>query len=339
MEKLIINEKLTEEQIVSFAKLYHSVNEPTIYQNIDYNNIFKDKKRFFSIINENKLEAYVIVKEFEFSKLKFIKFASILSEPISKNENFKIKLIDEVVSFYKKNNFSDLEINLFNSQIDQKKINSFHDLIKKNNPRKTGTILIDLDAGFDSIERNFSSNIRKNIKKGINKGIETKILTNKNELAFLSEIHEKMSNFKKINHFSKKQMVDMLNLFANEKHGFVIGCFLDSILIGGIALVKQGNRIEYFIGISDPDYKKLPITHLAIYNGIKIAIESKFRFFDMGGIVFNSLNGEQTHSISEFKLDFCKKTIEYQPSFKLITNKFYSLIKNLYLLTSNLFHK
>jgi lipid II:glycine glycyltransferase (peptidoglycan interpeptide bridge formation enzyme) len=148
-----------------------------------------------------------------------------------------------------------------------------------------------------------------------------------------------MSNYKNLNHYNKDQIKCTLDFIIKKKYGFIMGCFFDNELIGGIVCINQGNRTEYFIGISHPEFRKLPINHLGIYESILHAKNCNQNVFDMGGIVLNAKEDDQLYSIGEFKKDFSKKIVEFNPEISIITNEFHHLIKNCYLYLTKLLNK
>ena len=336
MEKFHNKYELDVIEIEQIKTLYSSSVNPSIFQNFEFNQINLEKTHYFFISENNIITSYLIVIESCLSKFKSIRNAKIIFEPIAINESSKEKLIVHTINYYIKNNFADINFSPLSSKLDLKKYKKFR--IQFQN-RKTGTILIDLNNKTEEIISNFSKNLRKNINKGKNKGIITRLVDSHVEISTLIDIHIKMSNYKNLNHYSKDQIKCILDFIIQKKYGFIMGCFFENKLIGGIVCINQGNRTEYFIGISHPEFRKLPINHLGIYESILHAKKCNQNVFDMGGIVLNVKEDDQLYSIGEFKKDFSKKIVEFNPEISIITNKFRHILKNCYLFLSKLLNK
>jgi hypothetical protein len=323
-------------EIEQFNKLYNSNPSPSIFQNFAFNIINNQKKHYFFVTDNNIIISYLIVIESNLSKLKSIKSAKIISEPVAINELQKEKLMNYILKYYIKFKFSDVNFTPLNSKLN---FNEFKQYNIKFQSRETGTILIDLNYEIEDIISNFSKNLKKNINKGKNKGITNRLIEKDNEISILVDIHSKMSIYKNINHYSKNEIRNILRFILQNKQGFIMGCFLENSLIGGIACLNQGTRTEYFIGISHPEFRKLPINHLGIYESILYAKNQNQIEFDMGGIVLNAKEDDQLYSIGEFKKDFSKKIVEFNPEISINTNEFRHLIKKCYLYLTKLLNK
>lgn len=337
MEHLRSKITLTSEEIEVFNNLYSTDSNPSIFQNFEYNQTNLELKRYFYLENESSIQCYLIVIESNFSKFKFIRTAKIISGPIGNSIFYKKKILKKVIEYYKKRKFSEILYTPLLSKIDLSDINEI--IPTKQSKRKTGTLFIELNHDIEKIKDSFSNNIKKNIKKGINKGIITQEINTNQEIEILADIHVKMSEHKSLNHYTRNQIINLLNFITKHKQGFITGCYIEKELIGGIACIFQGDRIEYFIGISDPEHRKLPINHLSIYNAIINAKEKGFSIFDMGGIVLNANINDQLYSISEFKKDFSKNIIKYGNELNIVTNIFYNFVKQTFLKIFNLFYK
>jgi len=95
----------------------------------------------------------------------------------------------------------------------------------------------------------------------------------------------------------------------------------------------------YKYGASDPDYRKLPILHLCIYEAIKIGLEKGITLLDLGGYNHFINKKDQIYSINFFKKSF-NGTYSFYPKkihIKLNPYKYY-LIKILKPIYKKLFN-
>jgi lipid II:glycine glycyltransferase (peptidoglycan interpeptide bridge formation enzyme) len=311
-------------EIQEMSLIFKKIDDNTIYQTPNYS-IDSLNKRFFYIKNyENEISAYCIVRESSLNKLKFIKTAQIYFGVITNEIVQKNNLINYIIDYYKSKKYTEilfLYLNeTFKYNIKEKK--KYLDNLER------GTLIINLNSGFEKIKNNFSKHLTRNIKKGIQLNLEIKPIE-ENDIHVAYDIYLEMSNKREINYLSKSEFYNLYQ-YSN-KNGFNIGCFYNQKLIGGMFCIIQGNRIEYFIGFTDINYKHLPQSHLTFYKAIEMSTKLKVKYFDMGGAVKDINEDSQIHNINKFKFGFTKEFIGYQKSEKIELTKSTLLIKNIYL--------
>ena len=310
-------------EIQEMSLIFKTIDDVSIYQTPDIS-IDSLNKRFFYIKNhENKISSYCIVRESSLNKLKCIKTAQIYFGVITNEIVQKNNLINYIIDYYKSKKFTEilfLYLNeTFKYNINEKK--KYLDNLER------GTLLINLNSGFEKIKINFSKHLKRNIKKGIQLNLEIKNIE-ENDIHIAYDIYREMSNKREINFISKSEFYNLYQ-YSN-KNGFNIGCFYNKKIIGGMFCIIQGNRIEYFIGFTDTNYKHLPQSHLTFYNAIEMSTKLKVKYFDMGGAVKDIDENSQIHNINKFKLGFTKEFISYQKSEKIELTRSALLIKNIY---------
>lgn len=305
----------------------------------DPNFIILDDQNYtcFFYENNNKIEAYCFVKESYFSKFNKIKSCLISFGVISQNDSFEELLFDYIISFYKKKNFTDITIDFLLNTFPNK-YGSKYNLIEETQFNR-GTLLIDLTIDFESIYKNFSTLLKKNYKKGINSNLIIKELTEENEFADFLHLHIKLSASRNIDLITEKQIIRSLHFIKNKKSGIILGCFKENQMIGGVACIAQGKRIEYYLGVSDPAFRKLPLSHLTLIRAIEKAKEKGFDWFDMGGVILDTPPENQIHNITNFKLNFSSNFNKYYPKSLIKLNVAYYNMKTIYLGLHKVFSK
>jgi lipid II:glycine glycyltransferase (peptidoglycan interpeptide bridge formation enzyme) len=196
--------------------------------------------------------------------------------------------------------------------------------------RETGSLIIDLSQDLENITQSYSTNLKRNLKKAEKLGLIIKELDSENEFNDLNVIYNKLYNHRKIKLSNKNFTLDIIELIQRNKLGFTIGCFEKETLIGGAVLLENNNRIEYFIGATNPEYRHLPILHAVFQHAIIKSKQNGYSYFDLGGIVFTK-DDKQLNNITSFKYQFSKQIIRYNHDFEFILSKKRKCIQNIYL--------
>ena len=97
--------------------------------------------------------------------------------------------------------------------------------------------------------------------------------------------------------------------------------FKDGIVIASVLIVKHGNIATLLIDGYDTNYKKFNGKHLLIWKLIEKFSKEGIKYFNLGGI--NNPNNPQDRykGLTDFKLSFNARVIEYIGDLELITNK------------------
>ena len=281
---------------------------------------------------EEEISTYCFVHESKMQKLSFLKFCKINYGCIGSDEDSKNDLMRQIIAYYNKRNYSDISIDFLlntssNLPIQLKLI--------QNSLLNRGTLLIDLTIEFDDIYNNFSTILKKNYKRSKNLKLEIKELQSEDEISNFVCLHEKLSENRKINIISSEKIRQTLQYIINYKTGIIAGCFFEEKMIGGVACVQQGTRMEYYLGVSDPEYRKLPQSHVTLIYAIQKAQEKDCKWFDLGGAILDLPEDNQIRNITNFKLNFTSNFKKYLPSTILKLNDFRYSLKKVYLLIAS----
>ena len=97
--------------------------------------------------------------------------------------------------------------------------------------------------------------------------------------------------------------------------------FKDGIVIASVLVIKHGKIATLLIDGYDTNYKKFNGKHLLIWKLIEKFAKENIKYFNLGGInnPHNSL--DKYKGLTDFKLSFNAKAIEYIGDLELITNK------------------
>ena len=307
-------------------ELYDINDVKSIYQHPDYSENNNLASYLFILKEKNITKSYCFVSEFTLSKLKFIRHCKIKYGAIGQ-EKYSDILNSEIIKHYKKNKYTSISYIPFENTIFEK-IKTVNNILASK--RETGTLIIDLHKDLENIAKSYSTNLKRNLKKAEKLGLKIKELNTENEYNDLNTIYNELFNHRKINLSNKNFTLDTIHFIQQNNLGFTIGCFENETLIGGAVLLENNNRIEYFIGASNPAYRHLPILHAVFQQAIIQAKQNGYTYFDLGGIVFTK-EDEQLNNITSFKYQFSKEIIRYNHDFELILSKKRKWIHNIYL--------
>ena len=162
----------------------------------------------------------------------------------------------EDAEIYRKFDFKDLRIGLFNEI-------SSHDNI-------------------DSITKSFTSRARNSIAKAVNNGLEVVTSHSDESIDFLAEVHfENMTSAgrkaKNYNFFTH-----ILNELPSD-NWIILEAKLEGKRIASLLLIYNADFVEYFTPVTLPAFKNLQPMSLLILHGFIFAREKRIRYWNWGG--------------------------------------------------------
>ncbi len=312
----------------------------SIYSSLDYVYAFqhphfdlKENNVYFLYTDQQGvILCYCIVQESNFSKLKFIKNASLIYGVIGKNPVDCKMLFDFLVNHYQKNKYTSLYYYPYHHTVDLTNLALPYVTLLT---RKKDSIWIDLSLDIEEIKSGFSKMLIRNLKKAEKNSLTVRLLTSAQEIEQFIEINEKMSEYRGID-FNKGELEKIIRFTQDYNCGYLLGCFSeDQVLLGGILVVIQGKLAEYFIAATDPSYKSLPLSHLTMLEAIAYSKEIGCDIFDLGGIVLNADESDQVYNITNFKKLFSSNYKIYANPIEFRFSTWRTLIKTMYLKLSS----
>ena len=192
------------------------------------------------------------------------------------------------------------------------------------------TLILPIDSSEEDIFKNFANNHKQSLKKAIKLGLTAHIVADQNTIDKFSAQHcamYKARGFRIDPQKNQAHFRKLFDFFKNTGLGYFIVIKEEESILGGICCSIQGNTSRYLEGYSHPDYRKYPISHLAIFEAIKIAKNQGLQYFDFGGFANNVKEGDQLYGVNKFKEAFRGALIDY-PKTMVIYN--FPLAKWLY---------
>ena len=183
---------------------------------------------------------------------------------------------------------------------------------------------IDLTKRIEEIESGFSKNHKRSIKKAINSSTYVKEITTRKQVDNFAIVFSKMWNARNLpNHFhdSAEKLWSMLKFFKDNNQGAMKAIYNEQhIMMGGIILFFEGDRLYYDSGASDPSFRKIPVMHRLIYEAIKFGKENGFSQLDLGGYNLLASKEDQKGQINRFKDGFGGQLLIYPKQMKFVLN-------------------
>lgn len=312
----------TKDEILIFLKNNESAS---IEQDPDWyriNNTSKKTIYFYATQNE-KIVCYTNITENKW-------IAKIHLGPVfSDIEVLKSSLIT-IKNYYLKKGFAQLEVQLgieTNQNSDELEYTLYKAIpfSQKFDTSNWSTIAIALDPNIDQIFKSFKNNHKGSIKKALKENLSVRTISSAEEIKAFSMLYDKMyraRNLKK-NFQDTLEVFSKLNiLFLNHKKGIFLAVYnSENLMIGGIVLGMHNKEMYYKYGASDPDFRKLPILHLALFEGIKLAKNLDLKTFNFGGYNHFVNESDQVYAINFFKRSFGGEFIFYPKKMYFRLNK------------------
>lgn len=328
---------------------FHIINNPSkelkdemasLYSSLDYVYVFqhpyfdlKENNVYFLLKNQQgSIISYCIVQESKFSRLKFIKNATLQYGVIGKLKQDCKLLFEYVVNYYKKNKYTSFYFYPFHNSVDLSNLSFPYVTLLQ---RKKDSIWIDLSLEMEEIKAGFSKMLVRNLKKAEKNSLSVRLLTLGDEIEQFIGVYKKMSDYRGIG-FNRRELEKIIRFTDQFNSGYLLGCFSEkNVLLGGILVVIQGKLAEYFVAATDPAYKSLPLSHLTMLKAIEYSKEIGCEVFDLGGVVLNADESDQVYNITNFKKLFSNTYKIYSNPIEFRFSTWRTSLKKMYLKLSS----
>jgi len=319
--------QLEKSEMDAMKLLYNSITNASVYQYVLFPYFLKNGSVYnYAMLysDDKKLLGYCIIIESYFRKLPFIKTASIVYGPIAVEKETEVELLNLICNYYKNRKFTSVFIQLRHlvgnhSEYILNTLYKSHSYNYTTVSQNQCTLLIDLHQPLDNIYANFSSVLKKNVKSAINKHVQVSEIMTQSEIAEFAVVYSKMCINRNITLYSYDEIIDLCNFVLNDNsNGFLLKSCIEGKMVGGGVFINQGEKTVYVIGATDPEFKKIPSSHLILFEAIKVSQKKGQQTFDMGGFSYFTKQGEQADAINQFKLNFTSDYVFYAKKIKVI---------------------
>lgn len=281
---------------------------PIIYKDINSNNNFDEILRRF-----RRLDYYHLGFNNSFEALKprfeaiidLNKSVSDLFNELPKSLKTKIRSAENNGIVIHKGNKSNLNyLYLQTKRKYPRDLSYFEDIFEFFNKKKSAEFYyakIDTAKYLNKIRQEYQECLNLNDK------INNEVLNTKNDKI----ITKKMNIDKNLNDL-KNELIYATKLNQD---------FKDGIVIASVLIIKHGKIATLLIDGYDTNYKKFNGKHLLIWKLIEKFAKENIKYFNLGGINNPHNPLDKYKGLTDFKLSFNAKAIEYIGDLELITNK------------------
>jgi len=196
------------------------------------------------------------------------------------------------------------------------------------------SLLLPLDRPMEEIFSGFSENHKRSIRKAQKINLSTAEITTEEEINLFAEQYTKMYKIRELPvdlDEAKLSFQRLFTFFKEQKTGIFLAVKSDKGgMIGGLCISYQGNAAFYHKGYSHPDFRQLPINHLAFYDAINLAKAKGLKYFDFGGYGLNLSPEDQVNGINRFKDGFGGHLVTYPQTLTIYTTPISKLMHSIY---------
>ena len=174
--------------------------------------------------------------------------------------------------------------------------------------------IIDTSKPDEDLLKGLSKNHKRSVKKASKLGLTTRVCVTEDEVRRFNEIYCSMYKVRGENIDRESNLTDylrLLNFFKQTGNGFFYGVFDEDEMIGGMIIIKQGKYGFYHHSASDPEKRKLPVLHSAVFSVLDELRSRGIRYFDFGGYNHMVDETDQVYNINRFKDGFTKQYTYY----------------------------
>ena len=337
--EIIFKQSLSETDKELLQQFSLCVNDISVYQKIDYPVTINNQNSFSTyclMYDCDQIRAYAIIVESKLSKLPFIKIANIIQGPISNTIENEIYILTKIIDKYKKEKFAKIEVELRQFVSEKTEIIQY-ELFKKVNfklddfKNVKSTIILNLENEIEEIYKSFSTSLKTSIKKARNSNINISLIESEQDIRDFADVYVEMCKSRGIQLISHTEIIDQCLFAMQNNNGFLLKAMIDDKIIGGGVFVYNKEKTTYLFGASSPNHKKLPISHLVLFEAIKISQNLNIKVFDLGGYTFFANENDQAFGINKFKLNFSNRIVFYPRKLIIVNSKFKNAFFKLYM--------
>lgn len=333
--------ELSQQDKKDFLDYYSLLVQKSIEQHPDWPQIENADVKYSYLIarNRDKIACTAVIVE---NKSTFFPTAQLQFGPLSDNSDDLLSTLRALIAHFRRQNCISFTIQLGiptgnNADFIEYQLNKDFKILSYYDRNNWSSLQLDLRKPEEEIFRNFSKGHKSDIKKAIKNNIQVNDVYTDGDWEELLEIFSKMNARRGLD----KENKTFLSLLKNVRYFFEFqneGSVLmvrdvSGRVIGGILLAYQGTAVRYFKGASDPDQRHLPVLHLAIWEGIKMAKSKGYQYFDFWGYNHFVTENDQVFHINRFKKGF-GGTYSFYPKkmyiiYKPLKYKCYALLKRI----------
>lgn len=332
----------------AYLQFYSGVSQKTIEQHPDWPLVEKAAVHYSYFIarDDDGIVGAAVIAE---NKSSIFHSARIQFGPLFRDIDTLTESLKFLFEHFRKQRFMALTVQLAmptgnNSDLVEYRLNRLYKITTQFDRNNWSSLQLDLHQSEEDIFRNFSKGHKSDLKKAAKQQLYISEVGGESEWFALMNIFTKMNQRRGLEQETTallQLLQEARSFFQVQKAGMVlIVKDAEENVLGGVLLAFQGNTVRYFKGAADPDQRKFPVLHLAIWEGIKTARQQGFGIFDFWGYNHFVTEEDQVYFINRFKKGFGGAYSFYPKRMYVIYQPLkYRLFNSLKRLTSKLFNR
>jgi lipid II:glycine glycyltransferase (peptidoglycan interpeptide bridge formation enzyme) len=184
----------------------------------------------------------------------------------------------------------------------EKSLKSFEKSRIDMQPRHTA--LIPLLNDPDEVIKNFKQKTRYNIRLAQRKGLKVEIGSEKKDFDNFYKVYKQTVDRKNIDFKEFAYFDSIRKHFSKSKNAHIISVKKDDIYIESILVISFGDRLTYFFGGFDYNYRKYMAPYLCHFEAMKLGVKLGCSFYDLWGIANTENLDHPWQEFTKFKLGF-----------------------------------
>ena len=175
------------------------------------------------------------------------------------------------------------------------------------------TGLVDMDKPEEEILAGFQDRCRRDIKRAVKKGLVIRPAASEKEADTIRDRRRELATLRNIDELGQPDLVDQWRSFQGREDGVLLLAEAEGQIIGGLAVVREGDRAIIRGGGALPLLPKLPRTHNLIWESMRMLRADGCRTYDLAGMPDDDEVPEDEKRRQMFKLAFNPRIVKLVP--------------------------
>jgi peptidoglycan pentaglycine glycine transferase (the first glycine) len=181
-------------------------------------------------------------------------------------------------------------------------------------PAHSTTGIVDLDRPEEEIIAGFQSRCRRDIRRAERKGLVVRPAETEEEADVARDRRRVLAEIRNMDELGQPDMVDQWRSFKGSEDGVLLLAEAQGSILGGLAVVREGQRAMARSGGTLPILPKLPRMHNLIWESMRIMKARGCREYDLAGLPDNASDVKEDERRREhFKLAFNPRIVRLVP--------------------------
>lgn len=303
--------QLQSRELDVLSAFFDSIPNAVAEQSVNLADILNPGTKCYFWTEENNIvtsSAIILERQVSVFKIADIKFG-----PLASDISQMPAILVAIRNYYLRKGFMELTVQLGiqvsgDSELLEYKLNQQSEVRYYYDRNNWSSISINLKQDEDSIFRSFSKGHKSDIKKASKLSLRVITEISEAELETFTSVYIKMNNARGLSlneNLARETFIKLFRELNEGKNGmFILVADDHSRIIGGIVVLFQNGTARYYKGAADPEFRTIPVLHVAIWEAIRRSRSLGFSHFDLWGYNHFVKEGEQVFNINKFKKGF-----------------------------------